>query len=43
MINLEVLSDEKNWSKKIKKKIFFFIQFADLFLKNINLQIKRYF
>ena len=43
MISLEVVSEEKKWSKKIKKKEFFFFQSVSIFLKNINLLIKEYF
>jgi len=32
MINIDVLSDEKAWSKKIKKKDFFFKE-LNFFLK----------
>ena len=38
MISVEVVSEEKNWSKIIKKKeAFFSTQFANRFQKNINL------
>ncbi|REK44622.1 MAG: rRNA methyltransferase, partial [Proteobacteria bacterium] len=31
MINLNVFSEEKAWSKKLKKKDFFFKFFCDVF------------
>ena len=36
MISVEVLTEEKNWSKKIKKEIFLTL-FVNLFQKDINL------
>ncbi len=43
MINLEVLSDEKNWSKKIKKKDFFFYSICRSFPKKYQFTNKKIF
>ena len=43
MINLEVLSDEKNWSKKIKKKDFFFYTICKSFPKKYQFLNKKVF
>ena len=40
MINLDVFSNEKAWSKRLKKEIFFKI-FTMHFQKDINLLIKK--
>ena len=42
MININVFSEEKAWSKKIKNKKFFFKKFVKIFQKNTNLLIKKY-
>ena len=42
MIKVNVLSEEKSWSKKIKKKKFFLINYADIFQKNLNLRNKKF-
>ena len=41
MISLEVVSEEKKWSKKLKKKNFFLILFVNHSQKNINLIKKK--
>ena len=43
MISVEVLSEEKNWSKKIKKKEFFFYLICKLFQKKYKFINKRIF
>ncbi len=43
MINVEVLSDEKNWSVKIKKKEFFFNQICKSFPKKYQFKDKKIF
>ena len=41
MIKLEVLSEEKNWSKKIKKKEFFFESICKSFPKKYRVMNKK--
>ena len=41
MINVNVFSNEKAWSKKTKKKELFFNKFVKLFQKNINFWEKK--
>jgi len=41
MINIDVLSDEKAWSKKIKKKELFLEKFAIFFQENIDFLIRK--
>ena len=41
MINIKVLSEEKNWSKKIKKKEFFFNLICKAFPKKYRFSNKR--
>ena len=43
MISVEVLSEEKNWSKKIKKKEFFFYSICKSFPKKYKFINKRIF
>ena len=43
MISVEVVSDEKKWSKKIKKKIFFFHLICKSFPKKYQFVDKRVF
>tara|TARA_A100001015_G_scaffold319891_1_gene444338 strand:- start:968 stop:1429 length:462 start_codon:yes stop_codon:yes gene_type:complete len=43
MINLEVLSEEKKWSKKIKKKEFFFFSICKSFPKKYRFINKKIF
>ena len=41
MINIDVLSDEKAWSKKIKKKELFFIEICNFFPKKYRFPNKK--
>ena len=41
MINIDVFSEEKAWSKRLKKKELFFKQICNHFQKNINFLIKK--
>ena len=43
MINVEVVSEEKNWSKKIKKKEIFFQSICKSFPKKYQFQNKKIF
>ena len=43
MINIDVLSDDKNWSKKIKKKFFFFNSVLKAFPKKYQFINKNLF
>ena len=43
MISIEVVSDEKNWSKKIKKKDFFFHSICKSFPKKYQFVDKKIF
>ena len=43
MINIDVLSDDKNWSKKIKKKFFFFNSILKSFPKKYQFINKNLF
>ena len=42
MIKVNVLSEEKSWNQKIKKKVFFLITYVNFFQKSLNL-IKEVF
>ena len=39
---VNVISEEKSWSKKLKRKEFFLIIFVNTFLKDLNLLIKEF-
>ena len=41
MINIDVLSDEKAWSKKIKKKEFFFKEICNFFPRKYRFPNKK--
>ena len=41
MIKIEVVSEEKNWSKKIKKKEFFFKSICKSFPKKYRVMNKK--
>mgnify|MGYP001184204245 CR=1 FL=1 len=43
MISVEVVSEEKNWSKKIKKKEFFFYSICKSFPKKYKFKNKKIF
>ena len=43
MISVEVLSEDKNWSNKIKKKNFFFNSVCKLFPKKYQFKNKKVF
>ena len=43
MIKIEVVSEEKNWSKKIKKKTFFFQSICKSFPKKYQFRKRRIF
>ena len=42
MIKVDVFSDEKAWSKRLKNKGLFLKKYAKLFQKNTSFQIKMY-
>ena len=42
MIKVNVLSEDKSWTKKIKKRKFFLIIYVSFFQKNFNLLIKKF-
>ena len=41
MISIDVFSEEKAWSKKLKKKELFFKEICNFFLKNIDFLIRK--
>ena len=42
MIKVNVLSEEKSWSKKIKKKENFSIMYVKIFQKSLDILTKSY-
>ena len=42
MIKVNVLSEEKSWNRKLKKKDFFLIIYVNFFQKNLDFLTKKF-
>ena len=42
MIKVNVLSEEKSWNRKLKKKEIFFNNYVNFFQKNLDFLIKKF-